>query len=102
LISGVSGQDGAYLVRLLLEKGYEVHGSARDAQMSTFYNLQLLGIKGQITFHYMALNDFRSVLQILTKVQPDEIYNLAADSAPSLPLIPIEVGHLFRLISATP
>jgi len=81
LISGISGQDGAYLARLLLEKGYEVHGTARDAQMSTFYNLQLLGIMNQITFHSMALNDFRSVLQILTKVQPDEVYNLAGQSS---------------------
>jgi len=84
LISGISGQDGAYLARLLLEKGYEVHGTARDAQMSTFYNLQLLGIMNQITFHSMALNDFRSVLQILTKVQPDEVYNLAGQSSVGL------------------
>jgi GDPmannose 4,6-dehydratase len=84
LISGISGQDGAYLTRLLLDKGYEVHGSARDAQMSTFYNLQLFGIKDQVKFHSMALNDFRSVLQILTNVQPDEIYNLAGQSSVGL------------------
>jgi len=84
LISGISGQDGAYLARLLLENGYEVHGTARDAQMSTFYNLSLLGIKGRITFHSVALNDFRSVLQVLTKVQPDEIYNLAGQSSVGL------------------
>jgi GDPmannose 4,6-dehydratase len=52
--------------------------------MSTFYNLQLLGIKNQLTFHSMALKDFRSVLQILTKVQPDEIYNLAGPSSVGL------------------
>lgn len=84
LISGVSGQDGAYLARLLLEKGYEVHGTARDAQMSTFYNLQLLGLKDKIAFHSVALNDFRSVLQALTKIQPDEIYNLAGQSSVGL------------------
>lgn len=84
LISGISGQDGAYLAKLLLAKGYEVHGTARDAQMSTFSNLQRLGIQNQITFHSMALNDFRSVLQILTKVQPDEIYNLAGQSSVGL------------------
>lgn len=84
LITGISGQDGAYLAKLLLAKGYEVHGTARDAQMSTFSNLQRLGIKKQITFHSMALNDFRSVLQILTKVQPDEIYNLAGQSSVGL------------------
>jgi GDPmannose 4,6-dehydratase len=84
LICGISGQDGAYLAKLLLDKGYEVHGSARDAQVATFYNLQLLGVKDQITFHSMALNDFRSVLQVLSKVQPDEIYNLAGQSSVGL------------------
>jgi len=84
LICGISGQDGAYLARLLLDKGYEVHGTARDAQMATFHNLALLGIKGLITFHSMALNDFRSVLQVLAKVDPDEIYNLAGQSSVGL------------------
>ena len=84
LICGISGQDGAYLARLLLDKGYEVHGAARDAQMATFRNLALLGIKGRITFHSMALNDFRSVLQVLAKVDPDEIYNLAGQSSVGL------------------
>lgn len=84
LISGISGQDGAYLSRLLLDKGYEVHGTARDAQMSTFGNLQSLGLKNRISFHSMALNDFRSVLQVLAKVRPDEIYNLAGQSSVGL------------------
>lgn len=84
LICGISGQDGAYLASLLLDKGYHVHGAARDAQMATFYNLQLLGIKDRLTFHSMALNDFRSVLQVLVKVQPDEIYNLAGQSSVGL------------------
>ena len=84
LICGISGQDGTYLARLLLEKGYEVHGTARDAQMSGFSNLTLLGIKNSITLHSMALNDFRSVLQLLVKVQPDEIYNLAGQSSVGL------------------
>ncbi|MSN25628.1 MAG: NAD-dependent epimerase/dehydratase family protein [Geobacter sp.] len=84
LISGISGQDGAYLAKFLLDKGYEVHGTARDAQISSFYNLQLLGLKDRIVFHSMALNDFRSVLQVLNKVQPDEIYNLAGQSSVAL------------------
>jgi len=84
LICGISGQDGAYLAKLLLEKGYEVHGTARDAQMSDFGNLTLMGIKNNITFHSMALNDFRSVLQILVKVEPEEIYNLAGQSSVGL------------------
>ena len=84
LICGVSGQDGAFLSRLLLAKGYEVHGTARDAQMASFANLKTLGISGEITFHSMALNDFRSVLQVLVLVQPDEIYNLAGQSSVGL------------------
>jgi GDPmannose 4,6-dehydratase len=84
LICGISGQDGAYLARLLLDKGYEVHGTARDAQMSTFHNLACLGVKQRIAFHSMALNDFRSVLQVLAKVDPDEIYNLAGQSSVGL------------------
>lgn len=84
LICGISGQDGAYLSKLLIEKGYIIHGTARDAQMASFRNLQQLGIKEIITFHSMALNDFRSVLQVLTKVQPDEIYNLAGQSSVGL------------------
>ena len=84
LICGISGQDGAYLARFLLDMGYEVHGTARDAQMATFHNLALLGVKQRIAFHSMALNDFRSVLQVLAKVDPDEIYNLAGQSSVGL------------------
>ena len=84
LICGVSGQDGTYLSRFLLGKGYEVHGTARDAQMASFSNLTKLGIRKQITFHSVALNDFRSVLQVLANVQPDEIYNLAGQSSVGL------------------
>lgn len=84
LICGVSGQDGAYLSRLLLGKGYDVNGTARDAQMSSFNNLHQLGIREQITVHSMAINDFRSVLQVLAKVQPDEVYNLAGQSSVGL------------------
>lgn len=84
LICGISGQDGGYLSRLLLDKGYQVHGTARDAQMSGFGNLIQLGIRERVTCHSMALNDFRSVLQVLAKVLPDEIYNLAGQSSVGL------------------
>ena len=84
LISGISGQDGSYLAQLLLEKGYNVCGTSRDAQMSTFNNLSYLGIRNQIKLDSMSLNDFRSVLQVLTKYQPDEIYNLAGQSSVGL------------------
>jgi len=84
LICGVSGQDGAYLSQLLLDKGYEVYGTSRDAQMSSFRNLQQLGIREDIHYDSMSLNDFRSVLQVLIKIEPDEIYNLAGQSSVGL------------------
>lgn len=84
LICGISGQDGAYLAQLLLEKGYEVIGTSRDAQMSSFKNLQRLGIREQVKLTSMSLTDFRSVLQVINKTQPDEIYNLAGQSSVGL------------------
>ncbi|MEJ2009034.1 MAG: GDP-mannose 4,6-dehydratase, partial [Acidobacteriota bacterium] len=84
LICGVSGQDGAYLAELLLTKGYEVHGTSRDAQMSSFNSLKTLGIREKVRVESMAVNDFRSVLQVLTKVRPDEVYNLAGQSSVGL------------------
>jgi GDPmannose 4,6-dehydratase len=84
LICGVSGQDGAYLARFLLSKGYEVWGSSRDAQGSSFINLQKLGIKNQIKVISMIPEDFRSVLVALRKSEPDEVYYLAGQSSVGL------------------
>lgn len=84
LICGISGQDGAYLAKYLLEKGYEIVGTSRDAQITSFANLSTLGILKNIKLESMALNDFRSVLQVLTNVRPDEIYNLAGQSSVGL------------------
>ena len=84
LICGVSGQDGSYLAKLLLERGYLVCGTSRDAQMSSFQNLVRLGIRDRIKLESMALNDFRSVLQVLKKIEPDEVYNLAGQSSVGL------------------
>jgi len=84
LICGVSGQDGAYLARLLLEKGYDVFGTSRDAQISSFSGLINLGILEKVQVESMAINDFRSVLQTLNKVRPEEIYNLAGQSSVGL------------------
>ncbi|HAG83978.1 MAG TPA: GDP-mannose 4,6-dehydratase [Cyanobacteria bacterium UBA12227] len=84
LICGVSGQDGAYLAQLLLNKGYTVCGTSRDAQISSFQNLVRLGIRDQIKLESVALTDFRSVLQVLHKTQPDEVYNLAGQSSVGL------------------
>jgi GDPmannose 4,6-dehydratase len=84
LITGISGQDGAYLAKLLLEKGNRVVGTSRDAQVSQFSNLDRLGIRSEVELESVALNDFRSVIRALVKVQPDEIYNLAGQSSVSL------------------
>lgn len=84
LINGVSGQDGAYLAQQLLEKGYEVWGTSRDAQVASFGNLDMLGIKEQVNLLSMAPNDFRSVLTVLTRANPDEIYYLAGQSSVGL------------------
>jgi GDPmannose 4,6-dehydratase len=84
LICGISGQDGAYLAKLLLSKNYQVFGTSRDSQISSFTNLIRLGIREQIQLESVALNDFRSVLQALKKVTPDEVYNLAGQSSVGL------------------
>lgn len=84
LICGISGQDGAYLAQLLLEKGYEVWGTSRDAQASSFGNLLRLGLLNQVKTVSMASNDFRSVLQAISRSKPDEIYNLSGQSSVGL------------------
>jgi len=84
LICGVSGQDGAYLAALLLQKGHIVYGTSRDAEVSSFRNLERLRIKEQVQLESMSLNDFRSVLQVLMKVEPNEIYNLAGQTSVGL------------------
>jgi len=84
LICGISGQDGAYLAELLLKNNYLVYGTSRDAQISEFRNLTRLGIRESVQMESMSLNDFRSVLQVLAKVQPDEVYNLAGQTSVGL------------------
>lgn len=84
LICGAGGQDGAYLARFLLDKGYEVIGTSRDAMASSFGNLATLKIRDKVTTTSMAITDFRSVIQNVTKYRPDEIYNLAGQSSVGL------------------
>lgn len=84
LICGVTGQDGTYLAQHLLANGYQVFGTSRDAQMGGARNLQRLGIADRVSLVSMAGNDFRSVLQTLDKVHPDEVYNLAGQSSVGL------------------
>jgi GDPmannose 4,6-dehydratase len=84
LICGISGQDGALLARQLLHKGYRVVGTSRDAQLSGFGNLKRLGILDDVEVDSMSLNEFRSVLQVIDRVKPDEIYNFAGQSSVGL------------------
>lgn len=84
LICGVSGQDGAYLAKLLLDKGYEVVGTSRDAQIARFENLSRFGIIDRVNFESMSMGDFRSVFQVVRKWIPRELYNLSGQSSVAL------------------
>lgn len=84
LVCGVGGQDGAYLAHILLNKGYEVIGTSRDVQISPFSNLISLDIHRNIKLESMAVSDFRSVLHVVNKTKPDEIYNLTGQSSVAL------------------
>ena len=84
LIAGITGQDGAYLARHLLEAGYRVVGSSRDAQSSDTSRLERLGIAQDIELISLAPNDFRSVLKALSSIEPTEVYNLAGQTSVGL------------------
>lgn len=84
LITGVTGQDGAYLAKLLIEKGYRVIGTSRDAQISSFSLLDKLNINSKVVKESMSPGDFRSVVTVLSKYKPDEIYHLAGQSSVGL------------------
>lgn len=78
LITGINGQDGSYLAELLLSKGYDVHGIIRRASTNNLYRIK--HILSKITLHYGDLSDSLSLVKIIQEVDPDEIYNLAAQS----------------------
>lgn len=80
LITGIRGQDGAYLAQFLLEKGYEVYGIDRRSGDSSNWRLKELGIEKDIRILYMDLLEFTNIIRVIQKVQPDEVYNLAAQS----------------------
>ncbi|MBU3593236.1 GDP-mannose 4,6-dehydratase [Polynucleobacter sp. 71A-WALBACH] len=84
LIIGVTGQDGAYLAKHLLEKDYEVIGSSRDVMASSFNNLSTLGIRDKVKLISVSINDFRSVFNAIQVFNPDEIYNLAGQTSVGL------------------
>ena len=80
LITGITGQDGSFLAELLLQKGYDVHGTIRRS--STDYRERIAHLEGHPNFHlhYADLGDSMSILQVVRKIEPNEIYNLAAQS----------------------
>ncbi len=80
LITGITGQDGSYLAEFLIEKGYEVHGMIRRASISNTARIEHLIEDHSITLHEGDLSDSSSLIRIIGLVQPDEIYNLAAQS----------------------
>lgn len=80
LITGITGQDGSFLAELLVEKGYEVHGIIRRASLSRTDRIDHLLEKNQIRLHQGDLTDSSSLIRIIGQIQPDELYNLAAQS----------------------
>lgn len=84
LIIGVSGQDGALLAKLLLDKNYEVFGTSRDASSQSFSNLSQLGIKSKVKLESLSTHDFRSAASLFKRIDPDEIYHLAGQSSVGL------------------
>jgi GDPmannose 4,6-dehydratase len=80
LITGINGQDGSYLAEFLLEKGYEVHGTLKRNSVSENQTFRLDSVYNKINLHYADLTDLSSLIGVIQKVNPIEIYNLAAQS----------------------
>jgi GDPmannose 4,6-dehydratase len=80
LITGINGQDGSYLAEFLLEKGYEVHGTLKRNSVAENQTSRLVDIYTQVKLHYADLTDLSSLNKVIKEVNPDEIYNLAAQS----------------------
>ena len=78
LITGITGQDGSYLAELLLKKGYEVHGIVRRASLINTHRID--HIYDRLKLHYGDLTDATNIIGVIKKVEPDEIYNLGAQS----------------------
>jgi len=102
LITGITGQDGAYLAELLLEKGYEVHGTVRRSSSINTERIDGLISRysddNQLTLHYSDLLDSSSITNLLNNIRPDEVYNLAAQSHVSVsfinPIFTTQIGTL--------
>ena len=83
LICGISGQDGSYLAKFLLKKGYKVFGTSRSASSSSYNNLKLLGIDNSVEIISVSLNDLKAVIKLIENIAPNEIYNLSGPSSVS-------------------
>jgi GDPmannose 4,6-dehydratase len=81
LIIGISGQDGTLLAKYLIDNNYEVYGTSRDFEITSFSGLKKLNIFNDIKIYSMILNDFRSVIKVIDIVRPTEIYNLAGQTS---------------------
>lgn len=80
LITGVTGQDGAYLTKLLLDKGYQVHGLVRRSSLEKFDRIEEYLQHERLTLHYGDMTDSANIIRLLSEIRPDEVYNLAAQS----------------------
>lgn len=106
LITGISGQDGAYLAKFLLDKGYRVVGGLRRSSSGDLARLEELGIAREVSCVDLDLAEFTNIMRTLDKVKPDEIYNLAAQSFVALsfeqPIYTTEIGGVgpLRLLEA--
>ena len=106
LITGVTGQDGAYLAEFLINKGYKVYGTVRRGASEKLSRLEYLGIKDQINFLDFDLLELSNIQKVIKETEPDEIYNLAAQSfvptSFSLPILTSDINALgvVRLLDA--
>ena len=80
VITGISGQDGAFIARNLINDGYEVHGFVRRGSLPKTSRTDFLGISNSVNFHQVELTEFGNVFEVLRNLRPDYIYNLAAQS----------------------
>ena len=78
LITGITGQDGSYLAEFLLQKNYEVHGIIRRSSLPNLCRIKHLD--GKIILHYGDLSDSNNITRLISEIEPDEVYNLAAQS----------------------
>jgi GDPmannose 4,6-dehydratase len=107
LITGITGQDGAYLAKLLLDKGYEVYGTFRRTSELHLERLRFLGVDDKVQFVPLELLEFTNIYRAIEQIQPDEIYNLGAQSFVGLsfevPVFTADVTALgpLRLLEAT-